>query len=101
MACSEHEKRHYVATAAHCLRELPPADAASHPHERAVYNLLARLGEEPSISAEVVFVDSVADIALLTAPDPDALKEHAQYEAYMKLVGYGERWPALSGQVSR
>jgi hypothetical protein len=46
--------------------------------------LLGRLGDEPSIAAEALFVDPVADIAILGTPDNQEMWEQA--EAYDGLV---------------
>jgi hypothetical protein len=73
-----------VVTAAHCLPHLPPSTAASYTEERTYERLLGRLGDEPSIAAEVLFVDPVADIAILGTPDNQEMWEQA--EAYDALV---------------
>lgn len=74
----------YVITAAHCLPFLPPCHGFSYTEERTYNNLLARLGEQPSVWCEVLFADPVADIAVLGAPDNQVLSEQA--EAYDALV---------------
>jgi hypothetical protein len=73
-----------IVTAAHCLPHLPPAHAMSYTEERTYEGLLGRLGDEPSISAQVLFVDPVADIAILGTPDNQEMWEQA--EAYDALV---------------
>jgi hypothetical protein len=74
----------YVLTAAHCLPDLPPASSASMLDERTYANLLGPLGEEQTVWAECVFVDPVADIAVLCSPDGQSLFEEA--DAYEALV---------------
>jgi hypothetical protein len=74
----------YVLTAAHCLRQLPPAHAASLTWERTYRDILAPLGENPTLWAECLFVDPVADIAVLGQPDNQAFSEQA--DAYDDLV---------------
>jgi hypothetical protein len=86
----------FVITAAHCLTEplrgdiasdwatLPPAHGASHSEERTYPRLLGPLGEEPSVSTECVFVDPVADLAVLGSVDSQERYDDAQ--AYEKLV---------------
>ena len=80
----------YVITAAHCLPErpdgqrLPPAHGFSHTEERTYTNLLAPLGEQPSVWCEVLFVDPIADIAVLGSPDGQELSQQA--DAYEALV---------------
>jgi hypothetical protein len=56
---------HRVITAAHCLPHLPPAHPWSYEQERSYLNLLGSLGGKPSIAAECLFVDPIADIAVL------------------------------------
>jgi hypothetical protein len=80
----------YVITAAHCLPErsngqaLPPAHGFSYTEERTYMDLLAPLGKEPSVWCECLFVDPIADIAVLGAADNQELAEQA--EAYEALV---------------
>ena len=80
----------YIITAAHCLPErpdgqrLPPPHGFSYTEERTYSNLLAPLGEQPSVWCECLFVDPIADIAVLGSPDNQALSEEA--EAYEALV---------------
>jgi hypothetical protein len=80
----------YVITAAHCLPErsdgqrLPPPHGFSYTEERTYPNLLAPLGKRPSIWCECLFVDPVADIAVLSAPDNQSLSDEAEaYEAFI------------------
>jgi hypothetical protein len=73
-----------IVTAAYCLPHLPPADAMSYTEERTYEGLLGRLGDELSISAQVLFVDPVTDIAILGTPDNQEMWEQA--EAYDALV---------------
>jgi hypothetical protein len=78
-----------IITAAHCLYcdgepYLPPAHAAAYPEERTYQNLLAPLGEEPTIWTECLFVNPVADIAVLGSPDDQELFKQA--DAYGALV---------------
>ena len=59
----------FVITVAHCLPSIPPAETSAEPGERIYGPLLARLGEEPCAGAVCRFVDPIADIAVLGAPD--------------------------------
>jgi hypothetical protein len=76
-----------VVTAAHCLGKLPPPNAMAYWEERT-YNLLGSLdGGKPNICVACLFVDPVADIAVLGAPDNQASQEmYEQAEAYESLV---------------
>ena len=77
-----------VITAAHCLPFLPPAISFSFTEEKTYQDLLAPLGEQPSIWAECMFVDCIADIAILGPPDSQNLGD--QSDAYEELVDAGE-----------
>jgi len=63
----------FIITAAHCLPSLPylpPSRSLLYPHEKTYLNLLGPLDtRSPSIAAECVFVDPVANIAVLGEPD--------------------------------
>ncbi|MCZ6719094.1 MAG: hypothetical protein O6944_08110 [Gammaproteobacteria bacterium] len=74
-----------VITAAHCLPHLPPAYSACGTQEKTYFNLLGPVGEDnPSIAAECLFVNPVADIAILGAPDNQMFID--QSEAYWSLM---------------
>jgi hypothetical protein len=76
-----------VVTAAHCLPLVPPAHGASYLHERTYRTLLAPLGGEPAVSAECLFADPIADIAVLGSPDNQELGDEAEaYEALVESV---------------
>jgi hypothetical protein len=75
----------YVITVAHCLPHLPPAHMASYLEERTYQRLLGKLTDkEPSVSAEVLFVDPVSDLAILGSPDNQELSDEA--DAYQELL---------------
>jgi hypothetical protein len=78
------EQPTFIVTAAHCLPHLPPAHPASFAEERTYFRLLGELGTDPSVAAEVVFVDPVADIAVLEQPDDQTFFEEA--DAFEALV---------------
>ena len=82
-------KRRLVVTAAHCLPHLPPAHAASYVHERTYPNLVGQLHGARNVSAEYLFVDPIADIAVLGSPelgDPNDQDAREQAEAYDALT---------------
>lgn len=76
--------RPYVITAAHCLPALPPAHAMSYQEERTFRDLLGPIGGKATVWAECVFVDPVADVAVLAQPDNQQLFNEA--EAYDELI---------------
>src|SRR6266850_1656361 len=62
-----------VITAAHCLPDLPPPHPLAYLEELTYRRLLGPLGTEPTVWAHILFVDPVADIAVLGAPDGQVL----------------------------
>jgi hypothetical protein len=76
-----------IVTAAHCLGKLPPPHAMAYAEDKT-YNLLGSLdGGKGNICAECLFVDPVADIAILGAPDGQLGQEmYEQAEDYEALV---------------
>jgi hypothetical protein len=72
-----------VVTAAHCLPYLPPPPHPCAYLEEITYRrLLGPLGTEPTVWAELLFADPIADIAVLGVPDGQVLSEQADdYEA--------------------
>jgi Trypsin-like peptidase domain len=85
-----------VITAGHCLQRggepyIAPCHGASRIDERTYPNLLGPLGGECTISTECLFVDPIADIAVLGPPDGQELYEEA--EAYEALVEEVEPLP--------
>jgi hypothetical protein len=73
-----------VITAGHCLPHLPVSHPFSYTHERTYRSLLGPLGAKPTVHAECLFADPVADIAALGSPDHQELSDEA--EAYEELV---------------
>jgi Trypsin-like peptidase domain len=74
-----------VITAAHCLPHFPPPHAASYLKERTYPKLLGPLsGRRRTAWAECLFVDPIADIAVLGQPDNQELSDEA--DAYDRLV---------------
>jgi hypothetical protein len=81
---TEREGR-FIITAGHCLPHLPPCHGASYLVERTYKELIGPLGAEPTIWVECVFVDPVADLAVLYSPDDQELSEQAEdYEALIE-----------------
>lgn len=77
---------HMVITAAHCLPHLPPAHPAAYTQERTYTKLLGSLGGEATLWAECLFVDPIADLAVLAAPDgqADLSAEQEAYQTFME-----------------
>jgi hypothetical protein len=77
-------RQRFILTAAHCLPSLPPAHPMSYTEERTYEALLAPLGATPTVWAECQFADPVADIAILSGPDSQALFDQAEaYEEFL------------------
>ncbi|MPZ58730.1 MAG: hypothetical protein GEU91_20005, partial [Rhizobiales bacterium] len=124
----QHGWQRYIITTAHCLPHLPPAHPASYLEERTYSNVLGPLNDDLSITAECVFADSVADVAVLGSPDDQVLDDEAEafdsfVDAFGKIriadgaprtawllsldgkwfrspVSHGARWVGASGEVS-
>jgi len=77
-------RRKVVVTASHCLPHSPKV-MSSVDYQLATYpKLLASLGEEPSVWAQCLFFDPVADVAVLGEPDNQELSD--EWDAYYALV---------------
>jgi hypothetical protein len=79
-----------IITAAHCLPHFPPCLGASYTEERTYQALLAPLDSKPAVWAECLFVDPIADIAILGPPDEQEPELSGHYEAYVSLVDSAE-----------
>jgi hypothetical protein len=74
-----------VITAAHCLPHLPPPMTVSSAEDRMYTDFLGPIGGARSIWAECLFVDPVADIAVLGKPAHDDLIEESEnYTAFVE-----------------
>jgi hypothetical protein len=83
----EGKRDRLVITAAHCLPHLPPAMSFSYAEERTYQGLLGEIGEAAVVWAECLFVDPIADIAVLGSPDDQELSDEAQnYSSLMELL---------------
>ena len=79
------EYRRLVVTAAHCLPKFPPAAAMLHLHEKTYKRLLGNLdGSKKAVSAECLFADPIADVAVLGRPDYEVYGDQA--DAYFALT---------------
>jgi hypothetical protein len=80
----ETERERLVGTAAHCLPHLPPPHPWAYAHEVTYGALLGPLGQEPTVWAQCIFADPIADVAVLSAPGHVDLCEQA--DAFEELV---------------
>lgn len=76
-------RRKLVLTASHCLPHAPVMPCYSY-QETTYPNLIAPLGQEPSVWAECLFFDPVSDLAILGEPDNQEFGE--ENDAYARLV---------------
>lgn len=82
-------KRRLVVTASHCLPKLPPAHPGAFRQERTYNALLGPLHDgTPSIMTECLFVDPVADIAVLG--EPDYMISDTSTDAFVELINSAE-----------
>jgi hypothetical protein len=75
-------ERRYVIAAAHCIFDkLPEPMPARDTHEVTHKNLIGPLGGKRNVTAQCVFLDPIADIAVFGTPDTqDRYKEARAYE---------------------
>jgi hypothetical protein len=85
-----HEHNRLVVTAAHCLPRVPEPFPARYVWESTFEELIGPRDAEPTISAEGIFVEVIADLAVLGAPDNQSFYD--QYAAYEEFI---ESRPAL------
>jgi hypothetical protein len=65
-------------------RDVASAHGASHTHERTYADILGPLSGARTVYAECLFIDPIADLAVLGTPDYEAFSDEA--EAYERLV---------------
>lgn len=77
--------RRLIVTAAHCLPKIPRPPGA---FGAAYQNLLGTLAAEakPNVWAECLFVDPIADVCVLGAPDAEQFENEVDANAYDELV---------------
>ena len=74
-----------VLTAAHCLPALPQPHPFSYTHERTFDALLGLLETAERVAAECLYVDPIADLAVVGMPDDQALPTQADaYDHFAK-----------------
>jgi S1-C subfamily serine protease len=76
----------YVVTAAHCLPVIPEPHPGRYTEEATYGNLVCALSgaDDSRVTVEAVFVDVIADLAVLGEPDSQALSdEHDRFLDFM------------------
>jgi hypothetical protein len=77
-----------IITAAHCLPSQPVAGSNISRVERTYNSLIAPLGKQATVSAECLFADPVADIAVLGCPDEqESNSAAAEYKTLINSAG--------------
>lgn len=71
-------RKRFVVTASHCLPRLPAPDPGAYLAQRTFEALLGLLGGSCDVWAECVYVDPVADLAVLAAPDAQHFASEAK-----------------------
>jgi len=81
----DHYDERVIITAAHCLPFHPQAHPARYLDEETYRRVLGPLGGKRTVWARCLFVDPMADIAVLGEPDSQEL--YAEADTYDDLVG--------------
>ena len=76
-------RERFVVTASHCLPRLPAPDPGAYLAQRTFQALLGPLGAACEVWAECVYVDPVADLAVLAAPDAQHFASEAKNYALL------------------
>lgn len=75
----------WIITAAHCLPHLPPQHPFAYLEERTYVDFVGSTDDATrSIAVECLFVDPISDVAVLAAPDSQALTDEC--EAFEQFV---------------
>ena len=83
-----------IIMAAHCLRsKVLPCASFAFSEEFTYQRLLSQLGKKPTVWAECLFIDPIADIAVLGPPDNQALRD--EWDAYEAMVDEALPLPVL------
>ena len=82
----EHRGEHLVVTASHCLPWLPSGFGIAYSEEHAYRNMLGPLGSEPTVACECLFINPIADVAVVGVPDTETFSDEA--DGYRALLEY-------------
>jgi S1-C subfamily serine protease len=67
----------YIVTAAHCVGKLPEPQPARNTSDVTYRHFIGPLGGKRLVSAECLFMDPIADLAVFGSPDTQNLYEQA------------------------
>jgi hypothetical protein len=82
----EHRGEHLVVTASHCLPWLPSGFGIAYSEEHVYRNMLGPLGSAPTVACECLFINPIADVAVLGVPDTQTFSDEA--DPYRALLEY-------------
>ena len=80
----EHRGEHLVVTASHCLPWLPSGFGIAYSEEHVYRNMLGPLGSVPTVACECLFINPIADVAVVGVPDTQTYSDEA--EGYRALL---------------
>lgn len=73
----EHRGEHLVVTASHCLPWLPSGFGIAYSEEHVYRNMLGLLGSAPTAPCECLFINPIADVAVVGVPDTQTFSDEA------------------------
>ena len=82
----EHRGEHLVVTASHCLPWLPSGFGIAYSEEHVYRNMLGPVGSVPTVACECLFINPIADVAVVGVPDTQTYSDEA--EGYRALLQY-------------
>ena len=82
----EHRGEHLVVTASHCLPWLPSGFGIAYSEEHVYRNMLGPLGSAPTVACECLFINPIADVAVVGVPDTQTYSDEA--DGYRALLEY-------------
>src|SRR5947208_13772018 len=82
----EHRGEHLVVTASHCLHWLPSGFGIAYSEEHVYRNMLGSLGSAPTVACECLFINPIADVAVVGVPDTQTYSDEA--DRYRALLEY-------------
>ena len=82
----EHRGEHLVVTPSHCLPWLPSGFGIAYSEEHVYRNMLGPLGSAPTVACECLFINPIADVAVVGVPDTQTFSDEA--DAYRALLEY-------------
>ena len=77
----EHRGEHLVVTASHCLPWLPSGFGIAYSEEHVYRNMLGPLGSAPTVACECLFINPIADMAVVGVPDTHTYSDCGQNAA--------------------